>query len=104
VSPVGVLVTPLLVPAVAVILGVGFVAIVAGDTFAALDPITGTVLGVTASLMEYLLATLESVAPVPLRPMALPIPGWCVSLAIVVALALLASRRGPDSRVSRYIA
>jgi ComEC/Rec2-related protein len=99
----GVLVTPLLVPAVAAILGVGFVAIVAGNTFAALDRLTGAVLGLCATSMERVLEALASIAPEPLRPPPLPVPGWAASLAVVVALFLVSSWRNPDARLARHV-
>jgi ComEC/Rec2-related protein len=104
VSFLGVLVTPLLVPAVAVILGAGFVAIVAGSTFAALDRVTGFVLGECVRLMEGALGAIETLAPAPLHPNPLPVPGWAASLAVVVALALISAWRAPEARLSRHIA
>lgn len=101
---VGVLVTPLLVPAVAMILGIGFVAIVAGSAFSALDRLTGALLGHCAALMEAMLHALESLAPEPLRPPPLPVPGWSVSLAVVAALCLLSAWRTPEARLSRHVA
>lgn len=104
VAPFGVLVTPLLVPLVAVILGVGFLPIVAGGPFGALDGVAGPLLGHAAALMERLLGALASAAPAPLHPAPLPVPGWAASLAIVASLALLSAWRAPEDRLSRQVA
>lgn len=99
VQPWGVLVTPLTIPLVAVILGVGMVALVPVAAFSALDGVSAPALEWSATALRELLALLARWLPPPLRPapFPLPVPGWLLSLLVVAALASLSyalRRRG----------
>jgi len=90
VQPLGVLVTPLTIPLMGVLLGVGLVALVPVSAFSALDPLSKPLLEWSATGLRGLLAWLARELPAPLRPPPLPLPGWLASLAVVAALAALA--------------
>ena len=89
VQPWGVVVTPLTVPPVGLILGVGLIALVPVSTFSALDALSQPLLEGAGTALRELLAMLARRLPAPLSPPPLPAPGWAVSLLVVAALAAL---------------
>jgi len=93
VQPFGIAATPLLVPLVGALMGLGLVAIVPGDLLAGLDPLTGPALSMCATSLRAALAALAEWAPAPWQPAPLPWPGWVVSLAVVAALWALPGRK-----------
>jgi ComEC/Rec2-related protein len=98
VAPVGILLTPLLAPAVAAILALGSLAVLPGDTFAALDPLTRPLLHGVSELLMSAVHIAADLAPEPLRPAPPPWDPTLMGLAVVVALAVLA--RGVRSRLA----
>lgn len=95
VQPYGLLVTPLLVPLVGVLMGLGLVAIVPGHLLAGLDIVTVPALESCAQTLRAALATLASWVPPPWTPPPAPWPGWVISLAVVTALWMLPGRNRP---------
>jgi ComEC/Rec2-related protein len=105
VQPWGLIITPLLVPAVGLVLISGLVAVLPGAWLAGLDPVTGPLLRTAADGLARLLHACAWICPPPLTPPPFPIPGGLVSLAVVAALIVLpghASRagRGPHGRTA----
>jgi ComEC/Rec2-related protein len=98
VAPVGILLTPLLAPAVAAILAVGSVAVLPGDTFAALDPLLQPLLRGVSELLMSAVHIAAELAPAPLRPAPPPWDPTLMGLAVVAALAVLA--RGARSHLA----
>jgi competence protein ComEC len=92
VQPFGIVVTPLLVPLVGALMGLGLLAIVPGDLLAGLDLLTGPALTFCARSLRAVLATLADWAPAPFYPPAPTWPGWSISLAVVAALWMLPGR------------
>lgn len=90
VQPFGVIVTPLTVPLMGVLLGVGLIALVPVGAFSALDALSKPLLEASATGLRELLAWLARELPAPLRPPPPPLPGWLLSLVVVAALAGLA--------------
>ena len=99
VQPWGVVVTPLTVPPMGIILGVGLVALVPVSTFSALDSLSQPLLEWSSTALREMLAVLARWLPAPLSPPPLPAPGWAVSLLVVAALAALS--HGPWSLPAR---
>jgi predicted membrane metal-binding protein len=104
VQPLGVLITPLLVPWVGLLLGVGLLAIVPLGLLRGLDPVSATLLDAAAGVLTELLGWLAVRLPAPVSPPVLPVPGWLASLAIVAALNLLAWVRPTHDRWSGRVA
>jgi hypothetical protein len=66
--------------------------------------VAGPLLGHAALNMERLLGALAAIAPEPLRPPPLPVPGWAASRASGASLALRSAWRAPEDRLSRQVA
>ncbi|MDG2149988.1 MAG: ComEC/Rec2 family competence protein [Planctomycetota bacterium] len=93
VQPWGLLITPLLVPAVALLLITGVVAVFPGMLLAGLDPLTGPLLRGSADALTWLLHASAFYVPAPWTPPPFPLPGALVSLAVLAALLALPSCR-----------
>lgn len=92
VQPFGLAATPLLVPLVGALMGLGLIAIVPGDLLAGLDLLTGPALSLCARGLREALATLAEWAPAPWEPPATSWPGWMISVVVVIALWMLPGR------------
>jgi ComEC/Rec2-related protein len=98
VAPLGILLTPLLAPAVAAILALGSLAVLPGETFVALDPLLQPLLRGVTELLLWAVHTAADLAPAPLRPAPPPWDPTLMGLGVVAALAVLA--RGVRSHLA----
>lgn len=101
VQPFGILATPVLVPLVGALLGVGLLAVVPGDLLIGLDFLTAPALSILARALRVALGTLAEWAPAPWQPPPAPVPAWLISLAIVAALWMLPARRRRAGLIER---
>lgn len=92
-QPWGLLVTPLLVPVIAVQLAVGAVAVLPGPAFHAADGVLGPVLDGSAGVLQRALAHAERACPPPLQR-SVP-AGWGRPVGLAIVFALQRLRRGP---------
>jgi len=93
VQPLGILLTPLLTPLVALILALGSVSVLPGELCSCLDPLLRPALvGCSEALLELVHAA-AALAPAPLRPIAPPVDPFLMGLAVVWALSVLARDR-----------
>jgi len=88
-QPLGVLVTPLLVPCVAAVLALGLAIVPTLSLFAVLDGLTGPLLELLAQLLLGALHGLAAILPDTLRTGPPPLDGTLLSLAVVCALQAL---------------
>lgn len=93
-TPMGILVTPLLTPLVAAVLGVGAVAVLPGPAFSALDGLWRILLDGAAELLIQAVTTLAELCPPTLRPGPPPLDPTLLGLAVVWALARLNDNGG----------
>ena len=93
VQPLGLLVTPLLVPAVAGLLVLGLALVPTGDLLSGLDGWSAPLLGMLATGLRSALDWLATALPPPLALAPPPVDGALASLAIVVGLFALGEWR-----------
>jgi ComEC/Rec2-related protein len=93
VQPWGLLITPLLVPAIALLLITGLVAVFPGQLLVGFDPLTGPLLRGSAEALEWLLHISAFCFPPPWTPPPFPLPGAFISLVVLAALLALPSHR-----------
>ena len=89
VQPLGILVTPLLMPFVGGILALGVCCVLTGTLTAGLDALTGPALQALGNGFLAAQAQLAAIIGEPLRPPSLPVPPLLISAAVVGALLML---------------
>jgi len=93
VQPMGLLLTPLLVPLFAALLGLGALALLSGGLGSLVDAAWGALLGALSEFVELLLELCAAWCPRAWTPPALPLPGVLASLCVLAALLVLGAAR-----------
>lgn len=91
-QPCGVLVTPLLTPPLAAVLGLSLLSVLPGALFSALDPLVAPALAASVEALRWITVACAQLVPPPLRPPPPPVPGALLGLAVIAALVALGRR------------
>lgn len=100
IQPWGLLVTPLLVPPLAALLGLGLALPFASALWSPLADALAWLLDGLAGLFLQSLERLAALLPPMLAPAPLPLPGWCAGLLVLAALLRLGRARASRQTLS----
>ncbi|GJM22297.1 MAG: hypothetical protein DHS20C15_22120 [Planctomycetota bacterium] len=99
VAPIGLLLTPLLVPALSALLGLGLLAVFLGLFGPACDSLLTALLAPLNDAVIWMLELFAQWAPAPLAPRPLPLPALLASGLVLAALLVLAQFRPERDRL-----